>query len=307
VTNNVAFSRYFLCLTLALALCLSGGVGVSAAQDNKPLAKVGNETITEADLAAVAASMGEQFGGVNLTPETRMEILEHLVNIFAVAAQAEQEGMDKDPSVKRLLDFTRRDLLAHLYRNKVAKGLPDPTEDEAKAFYEKNRSQYSILGSAHLHHILVKDEKEAKDVLKRLKKGEKFADVAAQVSLCDSKLKGGDLDWKPKGTHVKEIEDVTYTMGIGELAGPVQSKFGYHILFLQDRVPSQEVPYEQVKLDILRQLKFQKQQEQYEKLAESVRKKLNAQILEVSEAPKPAAGPAAVPQPPAAPPTAPKK
>ncbi len=307
MTNNVSFSRYFLCLALALALFLPGGVGVSAAQDNKPLAKVGNETITEADLTAVAASMGEQFGGINLTPETRKEILEHLVNIFAVAAQAEQEGMDKDPSVKRLLDFTRKDLLAHLYRNKVTKAMPEPSDEEVKAFYEKNRAQYSILGSAHLHHILVKDEKEAKDVLKRLKKGDKFADVAAQVSLCDSKLKGGDLEWKPKGTHVKEIEDVTYTMGIGEIAGPVQSKFGYHILYLQDRVPSQEIPFEQVKLDIQRQLKFQKQQEQYEKMAESVRKKVNAQILEVSEAPKPAAGPAAVPQAPAGPTAAPKK
>jgi peptidyl-prolyl cis-trans isomerase C len=306
VINNIAFSRYFLSLALALALCLSGGLGVSMAQDNKVLAKVGNETITEADLAAVAASMGEQFGGLNLTPEARKEILEHLVNIFAVAAQAEQEGMDKDPSVKKLLDFTRKDLLAHLYRNKVAKGLPEPSEAEAKAFYDKNQSQYSILGSAHLHHILVKDEKDAKEVLKRLKKGDKFADVAAQVSLCDSKLKGGDLEWKPKGTHVKEIDDVTYSMAIGEIAGPVQSKFGWHILYLQDRIQPQEVPFEQVKLDIQRQLKFQKQQEQYEKLAESVRKKLNAQILEVSEAPKPAAGPTAVPQPPAGPTAAPK-
>jgi len=317
VTTNVAFSRYFLCLALALALCVCGGPGTSLAQDDKVLAKVGNQTITEADLAAVSASMMEQLGGGNLTPETRKEILEHLVNIFAVAAQAEQEGMDKDPTVKKLLDFSRKDLLAHLYRSKLARSLPDPTEAEAKAFYDKNRAQYSILGSAHLHHILVKEEKEAKDVLKRLQKGERFADVAAQVSLCDSKLKGGDLEWKPKGTHVKEIDDVTYSMEIGQLAGPVKTKFGYHVLYLQDRVPSQEVPFEQVKLDILRQLKFQKQQEQYEKLAEAARKKMNAQVLEAAQAPQPAAGPTAVPvppaaqtaapQPPAAPPAAPKK
>ena len=130
-----------------------------------------------------------------------------------------------------------------------------------------------------MHHILLKTEEEAKKALDRVKKGEKFADVASQVSICPSKAKGGNLDWLPRGSLVKEIEDVAFTMKKGEIKGPVQSKFGYHILLLEDSKPAQESSYEQVKDYITEQMKFQKQQEQYEKLAESLRKKMNVQVL----------------------------
>jgi peptidyl-prolyl cis-trans isomerase C len=130
-----------------------------------------------------------------------------------------------------------------------------------------------------LHHILLKTEAEAKKALDRVKKGEKFGDVATQVSICPSKAKGGNLDWLPKGSLVKEIEDVAFTMKNGEIKGPVQSKFGYHILLLEDKKPAQESSYDQVKDYIIEQLKFQKQQEQYEKLAESLRKKMNVQVM----------------------------
>jgi parvulin-like peptidyl-prolyl isomerase len=82
----------------------------------------------------------------------------------------------------------------------------------------------------HCAHILVKSESEAKAVLERLKKGEKFGAVAQQVSLCPSGKKGGDLGTFTRGKMVKEFETAAFALGKGETSAVVKTKFGCHII-----------------------------------------------------------------------------
>ena len=170
--------------------------------------------------------------------------------------------------------------------DKLTKNTPAPTEADAKKYFEQNKTEFSTPESIKLHHILLENEKDAKQVLARLKKGEKFADVASKVSICPSKTNGGDLGWMPKGSLVPEIEEVAFKMKKGQIEGPVKSKFGYHILYLEDTKPAEEASFDQVKDYIIEQLKYQKQQEQYEKIADSLRKKMNVQILLPNDTPK---------------------
>jgi len=82
----------------------------------------------------------------------------------------------------------------------------------------------------HCAHILTKTEKEANTVLERLKKGEKFANIAKQVSLCPSKKRGGDLGTFSRGKMVKEFEKAAFTLQKGQISPIVKTKFGYHII-----------------------------------------------------------------------------
>jgi len=82
----------------------------------------------------------------------------------------------------------------------------------------------------HCVHILVKSESEAKAVLERLKKGEKFGRVARAVSRCPSGKKGGDLGTFTRGKMVKEFETAAFALGKGEVSGLVKTQFGYHII-----------------------------------------------------------------------------
>ena len=82
----------------------------------------------------------------------------------------------------------------------------------------------------HCAHILVKTEKEAKAVLERLKKGEKFANITKQVSLCPSGKRGGDLGTFSRGKMVKEFEKAAFTLQKGQISPVVKTKFGYHII-----------------------------------------------------------------------------
>jgi peptidyl-prolyl cis-trans isomerase C len=79
-------------------------------------------------------------------------------------------------------------------------------------------------------HILVKTEKEGNVVLERLKKGEKFANIAKELSLCPSAKRGGDLGSFSRGTMVKEFEKAAFDLGKGQISPLVKTKYGYHLI-----------------------------------------------------------------------------
>ena len=87
-----------------------------------------------------------------------------------------------------------------------------------------------MSNKVHCAHILVKTEKEANNVLERLKKGEKFSAIAKDVSLCPSKKRGGDLGTFGRGQMVKEFETAAFALDKGKISGIVKTQFGYHII-----------------------------------------------------------------------------
>jgi len=82
----------------------------------------------------------------------------------------------------------------------------------------------------HCAHVLVRSESEAKAVLERLRKGEKFSVIARAVSLCPSGKRGGDLGTFTRGKMVKEFETAAFALQKGETSALVKTKFGYHII-----------------------------------------------------------------------------
>jgi len=82
----------------------------------------------------------------------------------------------------------------------------------------------------HCAHILVKTEKEANEVLERLKQGEKFASIAKEVSLCPSGKRGGDLGTFSRGKMVKEFENAAFALQKGQTSPIAKTKFGYHVI-----------------------------------------------------------------------------
>jgi parvulin-like peptidyl-prolyl isomerase len=82
----------------------------------------------------------------------------------------------------------------------------------------------------HCAHVLVKTEQEAKTVIERLNKGEKFANIAKEMSLCSSGKRGGDLGTFTRGKMVKEFETAAFVLQKGQTSPMVKTKFGYHII-----------------------------------------------------------------------------
>ncbi|MEM7817622.1 MAG: peptidylprolyl isomerase [Candidatus Aenigmatarchaeota archaeon] len=79
-------------------------------------------------------------------------------------------------------------------------------------------------------HILVKTEQEAKDVLARISKGESFAKLAQEKSLCPSGKRGGDLGFFGRGQMVRPFELAAFALQKGQVSAPVKTEFGWHII-----------------------------------------------------------------------------
>jgi peptidyl-prolyl cis-trans isomerase C len=79
-------------------------------------------------------------------------------------------------------------------------------------------------------HILVEQEFEVDDILKKLKEGAAFEDLARDFSKCPSGKKGGDLGEFGKGMMVKAFETAAFNLEIGEISGAIRTSFGFHII-----------------------------------------------------------------------------
>ena len=79
-------------------------------------------------------------------------------------------------------------------------------------------------------HILVEQEFEAQDLVKKLGEGTTFEDLAQKFSKCPSGRRGGDLGEFGKGRMVKSFEDAAFALGVNEVSPPVRTQFGYHLI-----------------------------------------------------------------------------
>ncbi len=79
-------------------------------------------------------------------------------------------------------------------------------------------------------HILVKDRELANHILKKLKQGGNFQQLAREHSTCPSKSKGGDLGWFGPGKMVPAFEEAVKKMSNGRISSVIRTQFGYHII-----------------------------------------------------------------------------
>ncbi len=88
-----------------------------------------------------------------------------------------------------------------------------------------------VQEQVHVRHILVEDEETARTVLERLEQGEAWEDLAAEFSVdTASKDQGGELGWVSRGVFVDEFEQAAFSAPVGEVVGPVQTSFGWHLI-----------------------------------------------------------------------------
>ncbi len=86
------------------------------------------------------------------------------------------------------------------------------------------------MESIRASHILVDDEKTAKDIQAKIAGGSLFEEMAKLHSSCPSKAKGGDLGWFGKGQMVKPFEEAAFGLSEGKVSEPVKTQFGYHLI-----------------------------------------------------------------------------
>lgn len=141
-------------------------------------------------------------------------------------------------------------------------------DSEKLAYYQSNFNKYNQSDGILIAHILVESEKQAHDLLAKIKNGEDFAGLAQEYSLCPSKSDGGNLGMVNQATpFVEEIKVAALDMGSGEISQkPVKTDFGYHILKAGAIIEGESRSFEEVKEEInliLLKVKSEEQLYQY--------------------------------------------
>ena len=92
------------------------------------------------------------------------------------------------------------------------------------------------MTQASARHILVSSEVQCNDLKNQITDGADFAAIAAEHSSCPSGQQGGDLGTFSPGQMVKEFDTVVFNDAVGEVHGPIQTQFGYHLIEITSRV-----------------------------------------------------------------------
>lgn len=108
------------------------------------------------------------------------------------------------------------------------------TTGEVQSYYGRNRDEFKIPASVRVRHIVTDTEEKAEDILKRVKAGENFAQLAVNHSISPDRAKGGDLGYYAKGA-MPAVFDTAFTLAKGQVSPIVKSEYGFHIFKLIDK------------------------------------------------------------------------
>jgi len=176
--------------------------------------------------------------------------------------------------------------------------------EELQAYYDQHRDQYRTPEQVKVSHILIKtplpgpdgkvDEKgatdaqhRAEDLLKQIKGGAKFEDLAKKYSEDPGSAKeGGSLGWIGKGRTVPEFEKAAFSLPKGQMSDLVKSSYGFHIIRVDDKQDAHMKTLDEVKDQIEPILKQQKGQQLAQKQAEALLNQARAEGLDAAAAAK---------------------
>jgi len=201
--------------------------------------------------------------------QARTMMREELINREVVAQEAQKAGLAKSSEVQTQMDIARQEILVGAYLRDWARKHP-VSDAEIQQEYEKARAQTGDK-EYRARHILVETEDQAKQIITDLNKGAKFDELAKKSSKdAGSKDRGGDLDWNVPSAFDKQFSDAMIKLDKGKFTPtPVQTRFGYHVIQLEDVRPVKFPGIEEVKGRIQQQI----QQHKVDELVRGLRAK----------------------------------
>jgi len=200
------------------------------------------------------------------SPEMRKAILDELVSRELARQEAVKKGLEKNPEVKQQVEQASSEILVRALVQDFIKN-NNPTDDQLKAAYDKLKTQIGDQ-QYNARHILVKTEKEAKDIIAQLNKGGKFDKLASKSLDTGSAKRGGELGFNAPSAFVPPFAKALTSLKKGETTKtPVQTQFGWHVIQLIDIKPAPT--FDEVKKNLIPSV----QQEQLRKFIEDLRTK----------------------------------
>ncbi|MBI3092073.1 MAG: peptidylprolyl isomerase [Candidatus Tectomicrobia bacterium] len=216
-------------------------------------------------------------------------IQQHLTNIrgrFPDEKSFEAALREQDLTPASLHD----DLRDALLRDDLLQAEIEPTlasnDEEVSAFYQQHRNRYARSEAVHARHILIRvpdgadaaqreaARKKAETVLAEVRQGKRdFAEIARQFSEGPTGPRGGDLGYFTRGQMVAPFEAAAWALKAGGVSDLVETRFGFHIIKVEDHRPAQEAPLSEVKDQVREDVLQEKRRQRYDAFLGNLRQR----------------------------------
>lgn len=291
---------------------------VSVYAEDSAVAKVNGTTLTKKDLEAEIDRLIPQITFHRNIPDEKRKnyygtALEELVNRELQYQYALAQGMKPDKaqvdhqmkgvrkkfktkegyetylrkenlSEEKLRAIFEKDVLVHKIITKMVTEPSRMDEASLKDYYKKNASMYKRPESVRLRLIATKDEKKADEILGKVKAGEDFGGLAANMSEDAYRVKNGDIGYVHKGRMLPELEQVAFKLKVGEVSDLIKSKDVWFIIKVEDKQPEEQLSFDGVKDKLKKELETKKAQELQTKWIKDLRSKAKIEIFLKTEA-----------------------
>lgn len=225
-----------------------------------------DEQIKKADITVIEEDVNNQLKQMasQQRPPLSMEDFKAMIEAYGRSFDEVKQRIKRGLSYQKLLEAK--------WAGKI-----NVTEEDAQKYYSENKRRFETPEQVRASHILItpdttdlnsdpnqakaKAKEKAEDLLKQIKEGADFAELAKANSACPSAAKGGDLDFFRRGQMVGPFEKAAFELDVGQISDVVETRFGYHIIKVTDKKQASTKTFDQAKDDIINTLKQTKQSE----------------------------------------------
>ncbi|MBY0471277.1 peptidylprolyl isomerase [bacterium] len=220
------------------------------------VATVNGKNITDTEMkSSLAGFTDSQRQSILGDATQRRNLLNSLIDREVLVQEAEKTKLDQDAEYKKALEGWRKDYLSNRMLEKAL--APQMGEASAKKYYELNQNKYNT-DQVHVQHILLAEEDDAKDMLKKVKApGADFMALAEKHSKDPSaKNNRGDIGFITReAPFVKEFKDAAFKGSKGQILGPVKTAFGWHLIKIVEKKIGNSLGYEEVEFRVKSDMK----------------------------------------------------
>jgi len=223
-------------VSLVLTICIFGALiaGCGKDKDSRVLASVDKKyTITVDEFNERISKLPERYQEV--IGKNKREFLNELITDKLLYAEATRKNLDKDQDVLKLFDEAKRKIMISRLLNDEIDGNITVTEEDVAGYYNANKDKFVTPEVFRASHILVAEEKEARDIRSELLKGADFEGLAMDKSIDPTGKVGGDIGYFTKGQLLPQIEETCLKLEPGQISDVVKTKFGYHVIKLTEK------------------------------------------------------------------------
>jgi len=285
----MACRAFFAACLVALLAVPAFAQPKGAAKGDPIVARVNGQVLHRSDVQLAMSTLPPQARRAP-AQEVYLQVLNRMANSLLLAQASRKAGMDREPGVKSEIKLTVNNVLAGAYVTSLAR--KEITKAKLKEAYEKYKKAASHQIEVRARHILVKTEKEAKEIIAELNKGASFVKLAKEKTIDPpGKANGGDLGYFTRNEMVPAFAAAAFALKKGEWTqSPVHTQYGWHVIKVLDRRPVKVGTYKEVAPRIAQRMEAEIAAKKIQELRKRAKFELfdpNGKPLTVAEGPRP--------------------